>query len=70
MLAEVAVKAVDLTGRAGKENAPPAVDARRTASSVFHAAKTAGSGRGSRCLRTGQIWLQCPHWMQASVTVG
>lgn len=26
MLAEVAVKAVDLTGRAGKENAPPAVE--------------------------------------------
>ena len=26
MLAEVAVQAVDLTGRAGKENAPPAVE--------------------------------------------
>ena len=55
---------------ASKENTPPAVEACRTAASGFQAANTAGSGRGSRCLRTGQIWAQWPHWMQASVTVG
>lgn len=32
--------------------------------------KTAGSGWASRWRSTGQMWVQWPHWMQASVTVG
>lgn len=55
---------------ASRGNTPPAVDAWRTEASGFQAANTAGSGRGSRCFRTGQMWAQWPHWMQASVTVG
>ena len=39
-------------------NTPPAVASARADASVLHAAKTAGSGRGSRCLSTGQIWVQ------------
>ena len=46
------------------------VESCRTALSGFHAAKTAGSGWASRWRSTGQMWVQWPHWMQASVTVG
>ena len=53
-----------------KSNVSAAVERLRTSPLPFHTAKAAGSVRGSRCFRTGQMWVQWPHWTQPSVTWG
>ena len=55
---------------ANSPNAPPPVDWHRSWPSPLHTAKHAGSVRGSRCFRTGQMCVQCPHCTQPSVTWG